>query len=158
MDPHTSLEGLPVPLISSRVTPVTHNDEWATPQPFADVWIRRLRLDLDVAASPKNAKLPTYWTQADDALTQSWGGRRVWCNPPWSQIDPWVQKALQREADVACLLLPARTDRPWQRALRQDEAVHVQYVGRVSFVDPDPPAGRGPRVSPREGAMIAVIL
>lgn len=136
------------------VTPVTKNDEWATPPAFFDAWNRKLRFTVDGAASDANAKLPRFWSRQDDALSLSWANERVWLNPPWSNVRPFVGKALSREADVCGLLLPARTDRPWHEELRQDDGVFLQYVGRVAFIDPE---SRG-RTSPREGAMIAVVL
>jgi hypothetical protein len=50
-----------------------------------------------------------------DGLAQSWKGERVWCNPPYSQIAPWVEKAwAETDALVIVMLLPAnRTEQGW---------------------------------------------
>jgi phage N-6-adenine-methyltransferase len=84
---------------------------------------RRFRFTIDAAASPSNAKLERYWTVEDDALTQPWAGERVWCNPPYSDIAPWVRKASVergpfrsrlRRPEVVVMLLPAnRTEQRW---------------------------------------------
>ena len=80
--------------------------------------------------------LPRYWTRDDDALVQSWEGERVWCNPPYGRESiKFVEKACEKDAEVAVLLLPARTDtRMWQRNVfpNADEIVFLR--GRVRFV------------------------
>ena len=41
------------------------------------------------------------------------GGRRVFCNPPYSNISEWVEKAYresQQDHTLVVLLIPARTD------------------------------------------------
>jgi phage N-6-adenine-methyltransferase len=77
----------------------------------------RFNFTIDAAASPSNAKLPRYWTRKDDALTRTWEGERVWCNPPYSDIGAWVRKAHEQfgyHADLVVMLLPAnRTEQRW---------------------------------------------
>jgi phage N-6-adenine-methyltransferase len=72
-------------------------------------------LELDVCASPTNAKCPRYYTREDDGLTQPWEGK-CWMNPPYGRtIGQWMKKAYeesQRGALVVCLV-PARTDTAW---------------------------------------------
>lgn len=74
--------------------------------------------DLDVAACEESHHAPRYYTKADDGLQRPWNAERVWCNPPYSDIEPWVHKAwdeLAREhADLIAMLLPAiKTEQPW---------------------------------------------
>lgn len=41
------------------------------------------------------------------------GGERVFCNPPYSEIDKWVKKAWEETRNrntIVVLLIPARTD------------------------------------------------
>lgn len=81
----------------------------------------RFRFTIDAAAAPHNARLERYWTREDDALSQSWAGERVWCNPPYSDIGAWVSKAwaewccpLDEMAELIVMLLPAnRTEQRW---------------------------------------------
>jgi len=44
---------------------------------------------------------------SDDGLSRSWEGERVWCNPPYSNIGPWVLKAWLSRADIVVMILPA---------------------------------------------------
>lgn len=63
-------------------------------------------------------------------------GERVFCNPPWSMIKPFVD--LAPFADLAVLLVPARCNARWfHRALSYGAAVEF-FLGRPRFGD-----GRG---------------
>lgn len=77
------------------------------------------RFTIDVAASAENAKVPRFYTRAQDGLAQPWAGERVWCNPPYSVIRPWVEKAwAETEAELVAMLLPAnRTEQTWWQDL-----------------------------------------
>ena len=110
-------------------------DDWPTPQEFFDR-MNALHgpLELDVCASPTNAKCPRYYTRDDDGLAQSWDGK-CWMNPPYGRtIGLWMRKAYeesQRGALVVCLV-PARTDTAWWH----DYAIKGQITflrGRLKF-------------------------
>ncbi len=110
--------------------------EWATPPAlFAKLARRFGPFDLDVCASPENAKCPRYYTREQDGLQQAWTGR-CWCNPPYGRgIGRWVRKAWQSSlagTTVVCLL-PARTDTAWWHQYVQPFA-RVHFLrGRVKF-------------------------
>jgi phage N-6-adenine-methyltransferase len=106
----------PPPCSASSVHFSSASDDWPTPQDFFD----RMNalygpLELDVCASPENAKCPRYYTRDDDGLAQPWDGK-CWMNPPYGRtIGQWMKKAYeesQRGALVVCLV-PARTDTAW---------------------------------------------
>ena len=94
-------------------------DAWATRWKDFLPLHERYRFTIDVAASDHNAKLPRYYTRADDGLAQSWAGERVWCNPPYSVIRPWVEKAwAEVDAELVAMIIPAdRTERSWWQDL-----------------------------------------
>jgi hypothetical protein len=51
-----------------------------------------------------------------------WGGERVWCNPPYSVLEPWVSKAWravnEESAELVVMLVPAnRTEQGWWQRL-----------------------------------------
>lgn len=75
------------------------------------------RFTIDAAASADNAKCPRFFDRKRDGLAQSWAGERVWCNPPYSSIEPWVVKAwneMRRGCELVVMLLPAnRTEQGW---------------------------------------------
>lgn len=89
------------------------DDRGTDPALFAELH-RRFHFTLDVAASEGNAKTKRFFTRDNDGLAQSWSGERVWCNPPYSNIAPWVAKALASDAPLIVMLLPAnRTEQAW---------------------------------------------
>lgn len=86
-------------------------DEWCRRVAGVEAW------DLDVAACDESHLAERYFTKERDGLMQSWSGR-VWCNPPFSDIEPWVRKAtyevLSGHVEVVAMLLPAsRTEQAW---------------------------------------------
>jgi phage N-6-adenine-methyltransferase len=79
-------------------------------------WDERFGFTLDVAAAAHNAKCDRYFSIEDNGLIQSWADERVWCNPPYSDIEPWVNKAWIEapETQLIVMLLPAnRTEQGW---------------------------------------------
>ena len=107
-------------------------DEWETPQDFFDRLDAEFRFDLDVCATPQNAKCKTYFTKADDGLTQDWIGT-CWCNPPYGrEIGKWVKKASESKTTVV-MLLPARTDTKWFHDYIYGKA-EIEFIkGRLKF-------------------------
>ncbi len=115
------------------------DDRATTPEMFADL-DRRFSFTIDVAAQPHNTKLTRFWTPTEDGLAQSWAGERVWCNPPYSAIEPWVRKAWSSDAEVSVVLVPAnRTEQGWwQRHVepwRDQGRLRVEFLpGRPRFI------------------------
>jgi hypothetical protein len=112
-------------------------DNLATTPEVFDPLHKRFRFTLDVAALPHNAKLPRFYTPDDDGLEQSWAGERVWCNPPYSSIEPWVQKAWNSGARLVVMLVPAnRTEQGWWQRLVEpyrDRAHVCGYCGAAEW-------------------------
>lgn len=123
------------------------DDRATAPEVFA-ILHERFGFTVDVAALPHNAKLPCFYTPDEDGLTQGWAGERVWCNPPYSSIEPWLIKAWKEwsrplGADLIVMLLPAnRTEQGWwQRQVepfRLDGSLRVEFLpGRMRFIAHD---------------------
>lgn len=143
--------------------PVDEVDDRATP-PDLFRWLDdRHHFTVDVAASAANAKCPRYFTRDTDGLAQSWAGESVWCNPPFSGIKPWVQKAWaeHRTALGIVMLLPAnRTEQRWWHQLvepyrdQPGGALRCTFLaGRIRFMRP----GRT-RIGPGERPPFGVLL
>ncbi len=62
----------------------TGNNEWETPQPLFDELCKEFGFNLDVCATPDNAKCNTYYTIINDGLLQDWKGV-CWMNPPYGR-------------------------------------------------------------------------
>ena len=114
----------------------SRSNEWATPQSLFDELDEKFHFDLDPASTHENAKCEMHFTEADDGLSQNWGGHSVFCNPPYGrQIGLWVKKAYEeskKPGTSVVLLIPARTDTAWFH----DYCVKGQIIflrGRVKF-------------------------
>lgn len=84
-----------------------------TPRDFFVKLHSEYNFTVDGAATAKNALLPRFFSQRAKG---SWTGERVFCNPPWAHIPPFLE--LAATADLAVLLVPARVNAKWfHRAL-----------------------------------------
>jgi hypothetical protein len=98
-------------LFNTAQTETTTNDHY-TPKWVFD--LLGVHFDIDVAAPPNGVPwIPCskYYTQADDGLVQPWAGL-VWCNPPFSNIEPWIDRLIDHKNGIA--LLP-HTKGAWRR-------------------------------------------
>lgn len=133
--------------VGTRGSKVTVDDRETPPELFEPL-NERFGFTLDVAASASNAKCARYFSLEDDGLRQSWAGERVWCNPPYSDIAVWLEKAWAEWKtgflDVLVMLLPAnRTEQRWWQdwiePLRDaaDTDLRVEFLaGRQRFIAP----------------------
>lgn len=125
----------------------------------------RFAFTIDAAAAEHNHKLPRYFTERDSGLLNSWAGERVYCNPPYSDIRPWIEKAWQEwgRAELIVLLLPAnRTEQGWWQDLieaKRDRAaspLRVEFMrGRWRFLKPGQKA-IGPNERPPFGCCLCI--
>lgn len=86
---------------------------WATNQEFFDKINKIYKFTLDPCAHPDTAKCKKYFTEEDNGLIQSWKGYRVFANPPFKNVDEWIEKAVQENVDnnvFIYLFIKARVD------------------------------------------------
>jgi len=88
-----------------------------------------------------------------DGLTTDWTDKVVFVNPPYSNILPFVEKALASRC-TTILLIPARTDTPWFRLLL-DAKAEIRFLRkRVDFIS----ATDGQtKVHPAEASLLVVV-
>ena len=89
------------------------SDLWSTPQETFDALDREFNFTLDAAADETNHKCERFFSADEDGLKMDWGGQRVFCNPPYSNIKEWVKKCYEEALKlntIVVLLIPARTD------------------------------------------------
>ena len=114
------------------------SDEWATPQALFDELNKEFNFNLDPCATKDNHKCDKYYTMQENGLTQNWGGCRVFCNPPYSQISEWVEKAFRESKNdntLVVLLIPSRTDTRYFHNFIYNRA-EIRFVkGRLKFGD-----------------------
>ncbi|MFC6441013.1 phage N-6-adenine-methyltransferase [Bowmanella sp. JS7-9] len=115
-------------------------DSYGTPQWLFNAANDEFFFDLDAAANDENHKVDKYLTKEVDALSISWvndiGAKRIWINPPYSDIGPWTEKALI-ESELGAtivMLIPATPDvRWWPKRVSE-----IRFIspGRINFIDP----------------------
>jgi hypothetical protein len=113
---------------------LTSDDCYTPPVVFESMGIE---FDLDVCAPPGGVPwIPAkrYFTQEDDGATQPWEGR-VWMNPPYSDIWPWVRRFAAHKNGVA--LLPCAKSKWLNFIWELADAVAVgRNGGEIVFVSP----------------------
>lgn len=121
-------------------------DDRAThPMHFAQLDEEYGPFTLDVAAAAHNAKCDRYFDVTMDGLRQPWSGV-VWCNPPYSSIEPWLRKAWFEwgapDLERIVMLLPANRceQKWWQRHVeahrdRYGSPLRTRFLpGRMRFI------------------------
>lgn len=97
------------------------------------------RFEVDAACSAANALCPLAITEADDALKTPWCGGTVFCNPPYSLIGAFVERAwdqCQVQKATVVLLIPAYTDPGYWWDCIVPYADEIRFLrGRVSFLE-----------------------
>jgi hypothetical protein len=93
---------------------------------------------------------PLSLTPTLDGLKLDWNGKRVFCNPPYSNIGPWVDKAVSSAA-LTVFLVPARFDSAWCRRLREAKA-DFRFFKAFNFEAHD-----GTERHPVGGAMVVIL-
>jgi phage N-6-adenine-methyltransferase len=96
------------------------NDEWETPPDLFAALHSEFAFTCDVAATDANALCDYYETRETDGVAVEWGAgqyARVWCNPPYSNVTPWIEKAhdTQERGGLAVMLLTVTPEtRAWK--------------------------------------------
>ena len=122
---------------------MSDKDTYETPIDLFKNLDAEFRFGFDVCAGHLTAKCPEYWTVEDDALTKDWAkdtnnifGHYLWCNPPYSKIRPWVDKAIEAQANGKGTVMLAFCD-PSSKwfAAAVSHASETRFVtnGRLSF-------------------------
>jgi hypothetical protein len=125
------------------------NDSYQTPESLYQALDMEFAFNLDPC--PLNVEFDP--SIHSDGLALDWTDKRVFCNPPWSTITPWVDKAFTSRC-LTVFLLPARTDTAWFQRLLHVRADMRFFKRRVRFMRYD-----GTRMSNLgiNGTMVAVL-
>lgn len=108
----------------NRVVFSSASDHWETPAAVYDA----LNAEFQFADDPCPLKC------IDDGLDREWKSP-CFVNPPYSNIGPWVAKALaeSRSGKVVVVLVPSRTDTRWWHEYAM-KAREIRFLrGRVKF-------------------------
>jgi ParB family chromosome partitioning protein len=122
----------------------TGENEWYTPPEFVEAARDVMGgIDLDPATSEiaqRTVRAAAWHTQDDDGLTKKWRGR-VWLNPPYSNIEPFVAKLVADyqagHITEAVLLTHNFTDTRWFHDAVGAACAFCLTLGRIRFIDPE---------------------
>lgn len=116
-------------------------DEWRTP-PFVFDWASQYYpFDIDLCATSKNALCKKYFTKEQDCLAQSWHERGIFgfCNPPYSNIGPFLEKAIDERDHgfhTAFLIPTPNGERYFHDHIFGQASKIIFITGRISFLTP----------------------
>jgi phage N-6-adenine-methyltransferase len=110
-------------------------DDWETPPELFLPLLKVFRFNKDVAANQHNTLCRRY---ESDALNKNWGyHNRIWCNPPFSLKDQFLERALQfrQKSQHIVFLLPsnARETNWWNDFVIPYADEVINLIGRVNF-------------------------
>lgn len=124
-------------------TPLEQRDEWQTP-PHVFAWAveRWGPFEIDLAATAANALCDRFLTREDNALAHDWHALalRGWCNPPYSNVRPWIERAADeaRHGFASTWLIPAFRGDVYHAELTQRCARDIVLISpRLSFIAPN---------------------
>jgi site-specific DNA-methyltransferase (adenine-specific) len=120
-------------------------DEQRTPPALFVGLDFEFKFTLDPCSTKVNHLAPKFYTKADDGLSKSWAGERVFMNPPYrrKQLAAWVEKAAREacsgdvldRATVVGLLPATRTEQPWWHDFVIKPKAEIRYLrGRLKFL------------------------
>lgn len=124
----------------NSTTPVVDRDQFKTPQ-FLFSFAKKIigGIDWDTACTRANMLAPPVWhLQGDDggdALIVEWQGR-CWCNPPYSDIKTWANKAISSKDAITAFLIPSPNGESYyDKLIAHSHEIHI--VGRIAFIGAD---------------------
>lgn len=106
------------------------NDTLQTPE---WVWKALGPFDLDPCSGEHTTIANTNWWdgRGEDGLSIEWFGF-VWCNPPFSQKEIWVEKMIQHGRGI--LILPERGSAPWFGPLAEKAGMYFTMGKKINFI------------------------
>ena len=105
-------------------------------------WLNdKYHFDVDLAASKEHHFIDEYFTKKDSAFDYQWRntGRNGFCNPPYSNIDPWITQAIQESTDgfTTVFVIPDFNGENRFYDISKYATTIIHLIGRVSFIRPD---------------------
>ena len=116
-------------------TPDVVRDLWSTPSELV-TWMESEYgdYDIDAAASKENAVCEKFYSKETNCLKRWWGSNKhIWLNPPYSNITPFVKKAIEQmeHNNQIDILLPCDTSTGWFYEAQQKAAEIIWITGEV---------------------------
>lgn len=123
---------------------VKGNDNFRTPDHVFNQLNSIFNFTLDAACTFEDCKCSKgfYHDEGIDALKISWGGERVFCNPPFSQKAAFIEKAynevINGDCPICVMVLPSncQDSKAFQSFIKKN-FFYETLSGRVAFIDPE---------------------
>lgn len=128
-------------------TPDIARDCWQTPAWLFNYFNKQVKggFEIDAAASDDNALCPAYFTEKNSAFKNTvHKGAKVWLNPPYSDITPWVEwavDAVNNQGAHVYMLLPDDISTYWFRMV-VDNAAEAYALLHNGLTGKDGKSGR----------------
>jgi len=127
----------------SSTTPESEKDLAQTPEWFVRSLsgFTGIRFKLDACANESTSKCARYYSiseRCEDGLALPWIDG-TWCNPPFSNITPWIRKAAS-EADLgvrSAIIFPDNTETEYSRVAFELADSIIRMPFRLKFLRPD---------------------
>jgi phage N-6-adenine-methyltransferase len=122
--------------MAPKVYHQSNKDDWGTPLELFHTLQQECSFELDVCATPENAKCDLCLTPEMNALEVDWFGK-TWMNPPFSKVHLFIKKQIQEleagHVEESWALVAARPDTQWFLAA-VSHACEVRFLkGRLTF-------------------------
>ncbi|SAJ26607.1 BsuMI modification methylase subunit ydiP [Enterobacter hormaechei] len=125
-------------------TPLDQRDLWRTPPALFAALNAEFCFQLDAAAAPHNALCRKFITAEQNTLETPWADYLnvpgyAWMNPPYSDITPFVKKAVAESNNQigTVMLVPADTSVGWfKEAIQTASEIRFITAGRLAFINP----------------------
>jgi phage N-6-adenine-methyltransferase len=110
-------------------------DEWYTPKWLFDGLGLTFSIDVCGPVDRTHISVPCerYYTEADDGLTSPWDGT-IWCNPPYSEPEPWAKRCIQHGNGLLLTHIPMNAE--WASAVWHN-CDAIRLFQAMEFVRPD---------------------
>lgn len=116
-------------------------DDWETPDELFNPLNKVYQFNLDVAANEKNSKCVNFLREAFISkwdIPGSTTETRIWCNPPFSMKEDFLDRALMYRQKVGHImfLLPnnSRETAWWNELVVPYADLIINLIGRVNFL------------------------
>lgn len=111
------------------------NQDWETPWNLFNLLDEKFNFTIDGAADALNSKCDAYISEKHNAHKVELQSEVIFCNPPYNNMDPWVDTFLRWSTDnIVVILCQDRTDTNWFKRLWK-EANQVWFLHkRVNFI------------------------
>jgi len=130
--------------LNNSTTKEEERDYAQTPKWFFKAFgedVLKMNFTLDVCANKATAKVSNYYSLDEDGnngLHLPWS-KVNWCNPPYSKIQPWGEKAAQEasKGNITAMLIPDKAEVGYTKYCREHADSVIHMTSRLNFIRPN---------------------